>query len=79
MMGRAAVYARPFCLIAAWDALIAVSTRALADTNWVAVPLAVALTAFWLVGVKWAVYADWRGRAAILTGAAAGTALGIVI
>ena len=72
-------YGEVFGLVAVWDWLVTVSTRFIASEVVWAIPLAVALTAFWWVGTGWAAQADRRVMVAALAGAAAGTALGLHI
>ena len=74
-----ATYVKVFALVAAWDWLVAVSTRLLADESLAAVPLAVALTAFWWVGSGIAARGNRLAMAAAVAGAAVGTTLGVGI
>ena len=68
---------RVLAIFAAWDWLVAVSTRLLAADSYLAVPYAVAITAIWWWGVGIAGKRPWVWAPALL-GAASGTALGLV-
>ena len=67
---------KTFLLFAVWDWLVTAGTIYMADRDPRAVPLAVALTAFWWFAVR-LVQDDRRLFAVGLIGAGAGTAIGL--
>ena len=69
-------WAKTFALVAGWDWLATMGTIYMAERSWLAVPMAVLLTAFWWAAIQLVV----RERGLIipgLAGAAIGTAVGV--
>ena len=75
-MQRFRTWTKTFLLFAAWDWLVTAGTIYMAERDYRAIPLAVALTAFWWFAVR-LVQNDRRLLPIGLLGAGAGTALGM--